>query len=113
MNIKINKVKITITVPLKYLKVTRNELFKNGIGIIGNYTNCSINYKCISTFKPNKKSNPYIGKKYKTNYVKEQKLEIICETVKVKNVIKIIRKIHPYEEPVICITPLLNEKDFF
>ena len=33
-----------------------------GAGIIGNYSYCSFYTKCIGTFKPNDKANPYIGK---------------------------------------------------
>lgn len=110
MNIEINKIMIIITVPSENINDLRNEICKEGAGIIGNYTNCSITTKCLGTFIPNDNAKPYIGEKNKLQFVEEEKLEIICDIKKVKNVIKKIKKIHPYEEPVIEIIPLIDEQ---
>ena len=42
----------------------------------------------------------------------EEKLEVICSINKVKDVISVLRKVHPYEEPAIDIIPLLDENSF-
>ncbi|MBO7094778.1 hypothetical protein J6V86_00940 [bacterium] len=47
----------------------------------------------------------------KLEYVDEERLEVICDIVNVKNVLKELRKAHPYEEPAIDIVPLINESD--
>lgn len=112
MNIKINKVKISVTIPEENVKEIRNAICKNGAGIIGNYTYCTLSTKCIGTFKPNEKADPYIGDKNELEFVKEEKLETICDVKIVKKIISIIKENHPYEEPVIDIIPLMDENDF-
>lgn len=111
MNFDIKKVKITVTVPIQNIEDIRNSVCDEGAGIIGNYIHCTVITECIGTFKPSSNANPYIGEKNKLEYVKEQKLEFICDITKVKKVINKLKEIHPYEEPGIDIIPLIDEKD--
>lgn len=112
MNININKVKIVVMVPRNSADNLRELICACGAGVIGNYTDCSVSTKVIGTFKPNMKANPTIGKKEKLEKVKETKLEIICNVEKVKEVLKIIKKNHPYETPGIDIIPSMDESYF-
>ena len=98
MNINISKVKIVVMVPRNYTDNLRELICKTKAGVIGNYTDCSVSTNVIGTFKPNDKANPTIGKK--------RKLE------KVKEVLEIIKKNHPYETPGIDIIPLMDESYF-
>ena len=98
MNFDINKVKIFVTVPKENTEEVRNAMCDAGAGIIGNYTFCSTSVKSIGTFIPNENANPYIGENNKLEYVEEDKIEVICDVDKVKNVISELRKVHPYEE---------------
>ena len=112
MNININKVKIIVTIPIENVNEIRNEICEVGAGIIGNYTHCSMSTKCVGTFKPNDKANPYIGENNKLEFVEEEKLEVVCDVNNVKKVITKLRKVHPYEEPAIDIILLLDENSF-
>ena len=112
MNFNINKVKIYVTVPKENIESVRNAACAAGAGVIGNYTFCSTQTEVVGTFIPNDNASPYIGEKNKLEYVEEEKLEVVCPTEKVKEVIEAIRKSHPYEEPSIDIFPLLDENDF-
>jgi len=112
MNFDIKKVKISVTMPIDYVKRIRNVMCEEGAGIIGNYKYCSIYTKCKGTFKPSSDANPYIGEKNKLEFVEEVKLEINCDVDKVKKVINKLRDAHPYEEPVIDIIPLIDESNF-
>ena len=112
MNIDINRVKIIVTVPVENVSEVRDALCEAGAGIIGNYTYCSMSTKCIGTFKPTDKANPYIGKKNNLEFVEEEKLEVVCDVDLVKKVITKLREVHPYEEPAIDIIPLIDEKLF-
>jgi len=112
MNININRVKIIVTIPVENVEEVRNAICDAGAGIIGNYTYCSMSTKCIGTFMPNDDANPYIGESNKMEFVEEEKLEVVCDVNKVKNVILKLRQVHPYEEPAIDIIPLLDE-DYF
>ena len=112
MKLDINRVKIFVTVPAGYLEVVRNEMCEAGAGVIGNYSHCTSSVKSIGTFKPNDKANAFIGERNKLEFVEEDKLEIICDIDKVKQVIASLRKVHPYEEPAIDIVPLIDEDLF-
>ncbi len=112
MNININRVKIIVTIPLENVEEVRNAICEAGAGVIGNYTHCSMSTKCVGTFKPTDAANPYIGEKNNLEFVDEEKLEVVCDVKKVKEVVSILRKSHPYEEPAIDIIPLIDESYF-
>jgi hypothetical protein len=112
MKVDIKRVKISVTVPDDDIAIIRGAVCKAGAGVIGDYDFCSNSCKVIGTFRPNEKANPYIGEKNKLEYVDGEKLEVVCDVKKVKNVISVLRKVHPYEEPAIDIIPLLDEDLF-
>lgn len=112
MNFDIRKVKIIVTIPTENTEQVREEICKAGAGVIGNYSFCTMTTKCIGTFLPNDNANPYIGKSNELEFVEEEKLEVVCNVENVRNVINVLRKVHPYEEPAIDIIPLLDENDF-
>lgn len=112
MNLKVDKVKIIVTIPPENVNEVRKAICNIGAGIIGNYTHCSMSTKCLGTFKPNDQANPYIGQNNKLEFVEEEKLEVVCDISKVKKVLQKLREVHPYEEPGIDIVPLLNEESF-
>ena len=80
-----------------------------GAGNIGNYSFCTTSTKSVGTFILNENAKPYIGKKNKLEFVKEEKLEAVCGLENIVQVIAKIREVHPYEEPAIDIIPLLYE----
>lgn len=106
-----NKVKIVVFVPLTHSKKLLEVIGKNGGGLIGNYSYCSFSNKGIGRFKPNDKSNPFIGKTGKFEEVKEDRIEFICPKDKAKEIISKIKEAHPYEEVALDIYPLLNEDE--
>lgn len=112
MLIDIKKVKIIVTVPLKNVEDVRKAMCEAGAGVIGNYSFCTTATKSIGTFIPNENAKPHIGKKGKLEFVKEDKLEAVCDLSNVKQVITKIREVHHYEEPTINIVPLLDEEIF-
>lgn len=112
MNFNVKKVKIFVTVPEENLEEVRTAMCNSGAGVIGNYTFCSTSIKSLGTFIPNDYANPYIGEQNKLEFVEEEKLEVICDVDKVKNVISELRRAHPYEEPAIDIVSLLDESQF-
>lgn len=112
MKFDVKKVKIFVTVPHENLEAVREAVCTAGAGVIGNYNYCTYSVNGTGTFVPNDNANPYIGKHGNLERVNEDKLEVICDVDKVKQVVKSLRKAHPYEEPAIDIVPLLLEEDF-
>lgn len=112
MNLFIKEVLIVVMVPEENLEDVKEAIFASGGGKIGNYQDCSTAMRVEGTFRPNEKANPTVGMANKLEIVKEIRLEVICDVKYVKEVVKAIRKVHPYEEPAILIIPLLAEDSF-
>lgn len=112
MKFDIKKVKIIVFVPEEKVSELRDAVCNEGAGVLGKYSYCTSSAKVNGTYIPNDDATPYVGTPNTLEFVEEIKLEFICDIDKVKNVLKIIREIHPYEEPAIDIVPLLDEKNF-
>ena len=101
-------VKIVVFVPETHTDVVRGAMGKAGAGIIGNYSFCTFSSKGVGRFKPGKSANPHIGNVGKPEEVVEERIETICPREKLPNVIKAIKKVHPYEEVALDVYPLEN-----
>lgn len=112
MNIEIKRVKIVVCIPYDYVSRVRDAICSEGAGRIGNYFFCSTTSKVVDTFIPLQDANPFIGQCDKLERVLEERLEVVCDINIVSKIIKIIRDVHPYEEPGIDIIPLIDE-DYF
>ena len=112
MKFDIKNVKLAVFVPEEKVSELRDAVCDAGAGIINNYSYCTSSTKVSGTYIPNENAKPYEGTANTLEFVDEIKLEFMCDVKIVKKVIKIIREIHPYEEPCIDIIPLLNESDF-
>ena len=93
-------------VPKSHLEKTKSAIFASGAGNIGNYSNCAWQTKGTGQFKPELKSNAYIGKIGKIAKVTEYKVETICSARYLKKVLKALKKSHPYERPAFGVLPL-------
>lgn len=109
MELKINQVKIEIYIPEAYVAELRDSLTAIGACKIGNYDHVASYVDVKGYWKPLEHSNPYHGEKGEICFGSEVKLEVRCPMDLVQNAVGVIRKIHPYEEPVINILPLLNQ----
>jgi hypothetical protein len=104
-------IKIVVYVPLTHTDAVRKALGQAGAGKIGNYDYCSSSSKSTGRFKPNDKAHPFIGKANKFEEVEEERIEVTCEKDKAKEVIKAMKKAHPYEEVAFEIYPLISEEE--
>lgn len=102
------EVKIEIYVPEEYIIKLRDELNKVNVCKIGDYDNVISITNVRGYWRPLEGSNPFNGEVGKICEGTECKMEIRCKREYAKNAIKIIREIHPYEEPLINIVPIVN-----
>ena len=105
--------KIVVFIPLEYTEKILESMALEGAGLIGNYEFCSYRSTGIGTFKGSSESNPFIGKQGEFENVEEIRLEMIVPEWKIENVIKAMKKSHPYEEPAFDIYPTENESNSF
>jgi hypothetical protein len=102
------EVKLEIFVPQEYALKIRDELAKIGVGRIGNYDHCMAMYQIQGSYRPLEGANPFEGKVGEISEGMEYKIEVNCKRELVNEAIKVIKNIHPYEEPLINIFPLAN-----
>jgi hypothetical protein len=91
-------VKIVLFVPETHTDIVREVMGKAGAGVLGNYTYCTFSTKGIGRFKPEQGSTPHIGKVGKLEEVDEERIEVTCSRERLEEVMKEIKKVHPYDE---------------
>lgn len=101
-------VKLEIFVPQEYALKIRDELAKIGVGRVGNYDHCMAMYPVQGSYRPLEGANPFEGTIGVVSESVEYKIEVNCKRGLVNDAIKVIKSMHPYEEPLINIFPLAN-----
>jgi hypothetical protein len=104
-----NKVKIEIFIPEEFVPALSEVISKAGAGVIGNYDHCVSVTEVRGYWRPLIGANPYKGKVNEISEARECKVEVNCPRAAVPGVIQAIRKVHPYEEPLINLIPLVND----
>lgn len=101
--------KIITFVPVKDAEKVRMAMGDAGAGVLGNYTHASFSVKGVGRFIPGEGAHPAIGEIGKLTEVEEERIEVICQKEKVKEVVTAIKKAHPYEEIPLEIYELVSE----
>jgi len=102
-------VKLEIFVPREYAFKIRDELAKIGVGRIGSYDHCVAIYPVQGYYRPLPGADPFDGEIGKISEVAEYKVEANCKRELVNEAIKVIRSVHPYDEPLVNVIPLANQ----
>jgi hypothetical protein len=105
---KFTDVKLEIFVPQEYALKIRDELAKIGVGRIGNYDHCVAMTPVRGFFRPLPGANPFDGEIGQIKEAEEYKIDVNCKRELVNEAMKVIRSVHPYEEPLVNIIPLAN-----
>lgn len=103
-----DRVKLEIYTPEEFAEPIRNALNDLGACHIGNYDQCMSVMPVTGTWRPLEGSNPYDGTKGEISRGRELKMELVCPKELAAQALEVIRRIHPYEEPVVHVLPLLN-----
>ncbi|SEP79211.1 Nif3-like dinuclear metal center hexameric protein [Piscibacillus halophilus] len=103
-----NYVKIEVLVPEEYIEKLRNNLNDQGFLKVGNYDHVISFTEVKGYWRPLENSNPYNGDIGDISFGTECKMEFKCLYENMEQAKQIIKSVHPYEEPVINILPLLN-----
>ncbi|AGA66276.1 cytochrome C biogenesis protein [Brachyspira pilosicoli] len=104
------KVKIEVYIPEEYRDKLREALNDIGVLGVGNYDNVMSVTKVTGYWRPLKNANPFDGEVNKLSKASEDKIEFATDINNVENAVKVIKEVHPYEEPVINIIPLINDR---
>lgn len=104
------KVKIEIYIPAEYTSKLREALNNIGALGVGNYDNVMSVTKITGYWRPLEGASPFDGKVNEISEAPEDKVEFSTDIKNVENIIKVMKEVHPYEEPVINIIPLINDR---
>jgi hypothetical protein len=106
--IQVPNVKIELFVPEPFIELLRDELNKVNVGHIGNYDHCLSITEVRGYWRPLAGATPYQGEIGEISAGMECKVEVNCKWGHVREALNVIKHIHPYEEPLINIIPLVN-----
>ena len=106
-----SKVKIVTFVPSENADAVRAAIGKAGAGQIGEYSFCSYSVSGVGRFLPSENANPHIGESGKLEAAPEERIEVVCDRAKTKQVIVVMKSAHPYEEVAFDVYPLISEEE--
>ena len=98
--------KIETFIPAENLDELHAALFNIDAGRIGNYRGCITITPVVGMWFSDEGSNPTIGTPFEWSQEDELKIEVNVTSEDVAETVSTIRKIHPYEEPVINVIKL-------
>ncbi len=90
---------LSFYVPSDHLEMVKEALFLAGAGQLGDYDRCCWQTKGEGQFRANDASNPYVGTQNELTRIEEYKVELLCHSGQIKQVVKALKKAHPYEQP--------------
>lgn len=108
-NMEFNEVKIEVYIPEEYIIKLRDELNRVNACRIGDYDNLLSITRVRGYWRPLEGTTPFNGKVGQINEGEECKIEIRCKREYIKDAIEVIKKYHPYEEPLYNIIPVVND----
>jgi len=98
--------KLEIYIPESGLASLQRALQEVDAGHIGKY-DCCLSYSPVTgCWRPLEGASPYLGTVGEISTEPELKVEVVCYTERLDETVAAIRRVHPYEEPVINVIPL-------
>ena len=98
--------KLEIFIPESHLPALQEALRAVDAGHIGKYDCCLSYSRVTSCWRPLEGTHPYLGRAGEISTEPELKVEFTCRTGRVDETVEAVRRVHPYEEPVIQVIPL-------
>ena len=88
-----------VSVPVEHADAVRKAIHDAGGGNMGHYSHCSFSYRGVGRFLPGEGASPAYGEKGSLSAFEEERIEVLCERSKLREVIAAMKAAHPYEEP--------------
>lgn len=104
--------KVVTFAPIEYVDPIIDVMAEAGAGLVGNYRRCSYHSQGTGTFEPLPGSDPFTGRIGKSDNIEEHRIEMMCPSRVVDDVVAAIVEKHPYEQPVfhvITLKPLVEQ----
>jgi hypothetical protein len=101
-----SRIKIVVYVPESHADELRQAMGDAGAGVIGNYSHCTFTTKGVGRFLPMEGAHPKIGKVGMYEETEEERIETVCTRDRLDEVLKAIRRAHPYDEVAFDVYPI-------
>ena len=104
------ELKLEIFIPESHLSVLRSALQSIGAGCLGNYDSCLAYSRVTGSWRPLHGSHPYLGMEGEVSEAEEIKVDVNIQAGDLERTLNAIYEVHPYEEPLVNVIPILNKK---
>ncbi len=101
--------KLVTFVPVENTKAVLEAIHTAGAGQIGEYKNCSFSTEGTGRFTPSGSADPFIGTLNEAEEVSENRIEVIFDAPQEAQILRALKKAHPYEEVAYYLSILENE----
>lgn len=98
--------KVVVFAPSTHADGIRDAMAQAGAGEIGDYSACSFSMTGTGRFRPGDGATPHLGTVGEGAEVEEVRIEAVVPTWAVGAVRRSVADAHPYEEPVVEVSPL-------
>ena len=96
--------KLVFFVPASHLEAVKSAVFAAGAGQQGEYEHCCWQTLGYGQFKPSAAATPFIGEAGRLETVPEYRVETLCEPAAIRDMLRALKRAHPYEEPAFDVT---------
>lgn len=96
-----HEAKLVVFTPPETLDEISAALFSAGAGRTGKYRECSFAGVGVGSFLAPKDGDPYMGRPGQKEMVEELRLEVVVPVNRIPQALEAVRRVHPYEEPVV------------
>lgn len=104
----ITEFKVEIYIPEDHVNEMRHQLNELGALKAGNYDHVLSLTKVTGYWRPLASAQPHCGRIGEISCEPECKMELRCSADLIRELLEKIYELHPYEEPVINILPLMS-----
>ena len=108
MSVQTKYVKLEIFIPETHFTQLRQTLQATETKSAGNYDSCLAYSHVTGSWRALEGASPYDGVIGEITEAPELKVEVRIELDRLEETIAAIRSVHPYEEPVIFVIPLMG-----
>lgn len=98
--------KLEIFIPITHFEILRDTLAQAGAGHIGKYDSCLSVTEVTGYWRPLFGAQPFYGETGDLCSAPEYKVEVCCAEDCLRKTLSAIKKVHPYEEPVVNVIEL-------
>lgn len=92
---------LIVYAPIVAAGAVRQAIADAGGGRIGNYDACSFSVRGVGRFTPREYADPAIGEPGEPAATEEERIEVLTDAALIPAIVRAVRAVHPYDEPVI------------